>query len=232
MEPVYKQIHQPGDIVGQNVNDEKARAFQKIVTAGWGNLSDGNVNESPVGHVSLIHIEAAELEELALAVFDNVIEDTDRPTIYPGSYVLVEDSDGNATLTEHLTLNIALNYYNHLQALNGGQQVDRTDLPLEVPVTKKARCSGCHLMRPLDAEGFFKPHGCVSPYTLNPGDRPEAISEIDEADLAEKLYLVCRGCGEACDEIKTAQEHGSVDPNTKVWCGEDGFDILPESEAL
>lgn len=48
----------------------------------------------------------------------------------------------------------------------------------------------------------------------------------------EKLYLVCRGCGEACDTIEIAQEHGASDPNTKSWCGEGGFDIAPESEAF
>ena len=43
----------------------------------------------------------------------------------------------------------------------------------------------------------------------------------------EKLYLVCRQCGEAFDEIGTAASH---EPGT---CGSDqGFDILPESEAL
>jgi hypothetical protein len=48
----------------------------------------------------------------------------------------------------------------------------------------------------------------------------------------EKLYLVCNGCGEACDDIKAAHEHGASDPQSKVWCGDDGFVIMPESEAL
>lgn len=49
----------------------------------------------------------------------------------------------------------------------------------------------------------------------------------------EKLYLVCIGCGEACDSIVTAQEHGVFIPGPDPsWCGEDGFNILPESEAL
>ncbi len=49
----------------------------------------------------------------------------------------------------------------------------------------------------------------------------------------EKLYLVCNGCGEAFDEIQTAQEHGQFVPGMDPsWCGEDGFAILPESEAF
>lgn len=49
----------------------------------------------------------------------------------------------------------------------------------------------------------------------------------------EKQFLVCRGCGEAFDEITTAHQHGTFiagpDPS---WCGEAGFDIVPESEAM
>lgn len=49
----------------------------------------------------------------------------------------------------------------------------------------------------------------------------------------EKMYLVCKGCGEAFDSIPGAHEHGvfiaGPDP---TWCGENGFDLVPESEAL
>jgi hypothetical protein len=49
----------------------------------------------------------------------------------------------------------------------------------------------------------------------------------------EKQYLVCNGCGEAFDSITAAHEHGvfiaGPDP---TWCGENGFAILPESEAM
>lgn len=48
----------------------------------------------------------------------------------------------------------------------------------------------------------------------------------------EKLYLVCNGCGEACDSIETAREHGVRNPQSLVWCGDDGFVIQSESEAL
>lgn len=65
-------------------------------------------------------------------------------------------------------------------------------------------------------------------------DTPEgrlarALFEVDE----EKPYLVCRGCGEAFDDLTAAHQHGTFiagpDPS---WCGEAGFDIVPESEAV
>ena len=49
----------------------------------------------------------------------------------------------------------------------------------------------------------------------------------------EKQYLVCNGCGEAFDSITSAHEHGVFIPGPDPsWCGENGFGILPESEAL
>ncbi len=46
----------------------------------------------------------------------------------------------------------------------------------------------------------------------------------------EKMYLVCKGCGEAFDSISAAHEHGvfiaGADP---TWCGEDGFDLVPRA---
>ena len=51
--------------------------------------------------------------------------------------------------------------------------------------------------------------------------------------MDEKMFLVCKNCGEAFDTIETAHQHGTFiagpDPS---WCGEDGFDLLPESEAM
>lgn len=50
---------------------------------------------------------------------------------------------------------------------------------------------------------------------------------------AEKMFLVCKNCGEAFDTLQTAHEHGTFisgpDPS---WCGEDGFDLVPESDAF
>jgi hypothetical protein len=51
--------------------------------------------------------------------------------------------------------------------------------------------------------------------------------------MEEKPYLVCRGCGEAFDEVQPARDHGTFIPGPDPsWCGEAGFDIVPESEAL
>ena len=50
---------------------------------------------------------------------------------------------------------------------------------------------------------------------------------------AEKQYLVCSRCGEAFDNITSAHEHGTADLSGSAgWCGDDGFNILPESEAF
>jgi hypothetical protein len=99
-----------GSTLGTQINTPLARLFRTIVTAGWANLSDGNV-EAPTGAFSLVHIEPTELDELMLAVFDGA----DLPVrLYPGSYFVHEDSDGNTTVTEYITLNRALEAYNSL----------------------------------------------------------------------------------------------------------------------
>lgn len=38
-------------------------------------------------------------------------------------------------------------------------------------------------------------------------------------------YIVCRNCSHTFDDIQEAFEHGATDPNTKSWCGDDGFDV-------
>lgn len=49
----------------------------------------------------------------------------------------------------------------------------------------------------------------------------------------EKMYLVCICCGEAFDSIQTAHEHGTADLSGSAgWCGDEGFNIVPESEAF
>lgn len=50
--------------------------------------------------------------------------------------------------------------------------------------------------------------------------------------MEETLYLVCNGCGEAFDSVRFAYEHGTRLPASGVWCGDDGFNIQPESEAM
>jgi hypothetical protein len=64
-----------------------------------------------------------------------------------------------------------------------------------------------------------------------------SINEIGgvqvEAVPDEKQYLVCINCGEAFDSITAAHEHGVYIPGPDPsWCGEEGFNIMPESEAL
>jgi hypothetical protein len=93
------------------VNSDLARLFQQIVTAGWANKSDGSDDFGK--NFALINIEPAEMKELIDAVFDGGEPLT---KIYPGSYVLVEDSDGNATLTEYLADSVSNAEYDRLYA--------------------------------------------------------------------------------------------------------------------
>lgn len=50
---------------------------------------------------------------------------------------------------------------------------------------------------------------------------------------SKQQYLACVNCGEVFDSITTAHEHGASDPSGSLgWCGDDGFNIIPESEAF
>jgi hypothetical protein len=73
--------------------------------------------------------------------------------------------------------------------------------------------------------------------TLGINDRVALDFELfvvaPEEPEEEKRYLVCNGCGEAFDNITAAYEHGVYIPGPdNSWCGEEGFVIAPESEAL
>lgn len=64
-----------------------------------------------------------------------------------------------------------------------------------------------------------------------------SINEVGgvRVDLApeEKQCLVCINCGEAFDNLSAAHEHGVFIPGADPrWCGEEGFSIVPESEAF
>lgn len=98
-----------GSIVSTQTNTEYARYFREIVTAGWANMSDGSV-ESPVGHFAAVSIEPAEVTELVEAVFED-----QQPTIYPGEYLVREDSDGNTELTEWLSFDALMRVFKSLQ---------------------------------------------------------------------------------------------------------------------
>lgn len=87
------------ETVSYSVNTDFARACQQIVTAGWANLSDGDV-DAPGGAFALISIEPAELDNLIDSVFDG---EEPPVKIYPGNYVVVEDSNGNAEIHEFVS---------------------------------------------------------------------------------------------------------------------------------
>jgi hypothetical protein len=51
--------------------------------------------------------------------------------------------------------------------------------------------------------------------------------------MNEKMYLVCRVCGEAFDDIATASGHPESNPDNLTDCpADEGWDIQPESVAL
>lgn len=97
--------------LGRQHNTDLAKAFDALVNAGWANLSDGDA-EAPTGHFALVHIVPAELAEIKDVL--EACEENDV-TIYPGSYIVEVDSDGNKTLIEYLTLDNALVVYNNAQ---------------------------------------------------------------------------------------------------------------------
>lgn len=103
-----------GTTLGHQINTDLVRSFQYIVNGGWANLSDGSV-EAPQGFFAIIRIEPNELAELT-AAFAEEFGLYDLPAPMPGSYLYREDSDGNRSITEYLTLDRAMAEYNELQS--------------------------------------------------------------------------------------------------------------------
>jgi hypothetical protein len=139
-----------GSTLGTQINTPLARTFRTIVSAGWANLSDGHV-DSPQGYFSLVHIEPTEVSELIDGVFDG------QPdlTIYPGSYLVLEDSNGNTTLTEYLSLARAIEVWNQLN--------------LEFSIWDADECPECGIAGPFQnigvGENIFK---CDNGHTWDP----------------------------------------------------------------
>lgn len=101
--------------IDQQINTPLARAFRTIVTAGWANQSDGNV-EAQGGHFALVTIMPSELQELTEAVFDQPGNELDGALIRPGAFILFEDSAGNSTLIEYASERSAQNQYDECEA--------------------------------------------------------------------------------------------------------------------
>jgi hypothetical protein len=62
----------------------------------------------------------------------------------------------------------------------------------------------------------------------------EATERIEVTLVPDETpFLVCINCGEAFDNITSAYEHGYSDVSGSAgWCGDEGFNIVPESEAF
>lgn len=49
----------------------------------------------------------------------------------------------------------------------------------------------------------------------------------------EQYYLVCRGCGNVSDSMESALTHYTVGASSDSGtCADEGYDMLPESEAF
>lgn len=210
--------------LGTQINTPLARAFREIVTAGWANLSDGNV-EANTGHFALVHIEPSELEELKL-----VFESRDDFVVpYPGTYLIEEDSNGNTTVTDYPTLDGCLESYNRLAR--------------EFAIWD-ATCPKCENTGPHTRSSKDNAHTCVCGETWDPTEgaevtmpRPLDAAKAPAQDFlsdlplqaddepGEDLYLV-HECGEAFDNMADARLHDCDSDPTE------SYSIKPESEAM
>ena len=75
--------------------------LQAMVTGGWANESDGNV-EAPTGHFARVSNSAAELAEV-VAAFDDVITayGMDDTSELVGHFLITEDSQGFVFITAY-----------------------------------------------------------------------------------------------------------------------------------
>lgn len=94
------------------INTDLCRSFKKIVSGGWAQHSNGEV-ESPTGHFAYIPISINELVELSAACLD---DDDDEAPVESQYYVFVEDSDGNGSLYIYGSTREALDHFNQLTA--------------------------------------------------------------------------------------------------------------------
>lgn len=70
-------------------------------------------------------------------------------------------------------------------------------------------------------------------YNMSKAQRDSEAAYEHAVTSGEKLFLVCNNCGEAFDDMAAAQSHGTFIPGINpYWCGEEGFAILSESEAM
>lgn len=86
-------------------NDE--RTLDGLVTAGWANASDGDV-ESPTGHFALIDLTTEREAMAELLDDDEILPD-------PAWYVVIVDTIGNRYVESHRTEGDATIRYNDLE---------------------------------------------------------------------------------------------------------------------
>lgn len=233
--------------LGRQTNTRIARLFRDIVTAGWANLTDGEV-EAPTGHFAVVSIEPAERAELVAAVWDT---DEDRAEaeklIYPGDYMVFEDSDGNTELIEYLSLAAAMGVFNQFQrdynlwwsptCPKCGEE-GTTHERWHFPKDNRHKCAACgHVWDPtgeVEADGSKvsegtgeASEGIEGEVEILPGWRPQVVHELEDEPegWGECLYLVCGDCGEAFSTIEDAYGHGDGSDEVE-------YSIKPESEAM
>lgn len=207
--------------------------------------SDGDVS-SPVGYFTLRFVNGDDISDYAIEQGDPWAS----ARLDPGWYIDVRDSDGNvwafyygeqATLNEEKARADFATGAKEYEKWHEIVEPDHHDH--EHKFGEMDECVTCGLPKselPDEPEGGvikFAPGTVV----LDMDDPEEPFKRVDAMDAfsekhnlpsdSEKLYLMCNRCGEVFDKIKTASEHGQSVTGTD-WCGEDGFVIVPESEAF
>jgi hypothetical protein len=105
------------------------------------------------------------------------------------------------------------------------ERYDGSDRDSAVFVTKGQQAQASRLLEREMASAAWN----LTPHTVTVAEVQEELRPVGwDHNAPDPLWLVCRQCGEAFDDLDPAREH--VSP---VGCGSyQGFDLLPESEAM
>lgn len=105
-------VPSPGQLLWRSDDRLLSNSFKAIVTGGWANESDGNV-EAPTGHFALVVINENDLPSFTDLFEQPEFDGLDVPVF--GNYVFLEDSDGNGHLYKFLTAFWADKFFRDLE---------------------------------------------------------------------------------------------------------------------
>lgn len=97
------------------VPDKFDNAFKQIVSAGWANKSDGNV-EAPCGYYALIEVPEHEGENVAMREAVTDFDKIEMNWPEPGWYTTTENSDGIILVFKHASQYAAQLAFNSIEA--------------------------------------------------------------------------------------------------------------------